>query len=593
LTQRDTRWLFVLGKLQPGVDVAAVRGHLETAAALMTRQWPDTHAGRGATFRLMSERNGELRGMAIGGAIGMGIIGLILLLACFNVANLLLARALERQRDMAIRAALGAGPARLMRLVVTEGLAIACLSGVLALLLAGWTQSLIGAFAMPIDVPQHIDFTPDRRVVGCIVSLIVIAGVLPGLWPAVAAARVNVSRVLAAQSVDSAGGRPSLLSRGLVAAQIAGSTAFLALAMLFVQSYVSRFGTDIGFARSIVVAEIDPASQAYTSDGTIRYVEAAMERAGAVPGVTAVALIDRAPFFIGFERETSVAATNTRCEGTGCPRVSTYMVSRRYFTTTGGQLVAGRDFAEGQAADEVIVNQPFADLFWPRGDGLGGTLRLGPDGRVATVVGIVGLARMRGLDRERPSLFLPIRPEHWQRGVSIVARTAVDPSSVVRPTSEAIAAIDPAVPVVSVKTMEQRMAVQLWPFRTLSAVFSICGVLALVLSVVGLAGVVMQTVSRRVREFGVRLSVGATPQDLAREVLTGGLRLLVPGLALGLLCAGGAARAAQSLFVGVNVLDPLLYLAVAVVQAAVVVIACLAPALRAARVDPLNALRSR
>ena len=223
LQARDARWLFMMGQLASGVSIAEAQGRLDAAAAAMAREWPETHHGRGARFRLFNEGNSELRAINSVGAVAMGIIGLVLLLACFNVANLLLARAVEREREMGIRAALGAKPGRLIRLVVTEGFVLASLSGALALLIASWTQSLVGAFAIPIAEPQHIDLTPDANVVGFVIALVMIAGVLPGVWPAIACARVNVTRVLGSQGANSAGGRPSPLRRWLVGAQIAGS----------------------------------------------------------------------------------------------------------------------------------------------------------------------------------------------------------------------------------------------------------------------------------------------------------------------------------------------------------------------------------
>ena len=243
------------------------------------------------------------------GAIGMGIIGLVLLLACFNVANLLLARAVERERDMGIRTALGAKPSRLMRLVVTEGFLIAALSGVVALLLAWWTQSFMSTFAIPIEQPQHIDLTPDRNVVLFIGMLILIAGVLPGLWPALSAARVNVLQVLGSQGANTVGARPAPLRRWLVGAQVAGSTMFLAIAALFVQSYSNILDVDLGFAGDrIVVAEFQPAQQGFDVDASQRYVESVTARVRALPGVAGVAFADRAPFFIGYDQEDAGVA---------------------------------------------------------------------------------------------------------------------------------------------------------------------------------------------------------------------------------------------------------------------------------------------
>lgn len=593
LQKRDARWLFVMGKLQADATPAQVQGLVDTAVAAMVRDWPDTHTGRGARFRMLGEGNTERRGLTIGAGIGMGIIGLVLLLACFNVANLLLARAVERERDMGIRAALGASPARLMRLVVTEGFVIAAVSGVLALVLAWWTQSIVTSFAIPIEQPQHIDLTPDRTVVGFIVGLVVIAGVLPGLWPAFAAARVNILGVLGSQGANAAGGRPSALRRGLVGAQIAGSTAFVTLAALLIQSYAYLGTADFGFARDhILVADFDPASNGYNTDRSRRYVDALRDRVRALPGVADVAIADHVPFFIGFERQTTVWPVGGSCDDGRCPKYPTYAVSPGYFRTMGIPLVDGRELDDRRGSTEVVINVPFARTQWPDGRGLGETIRIGAGGTLMTVVGITAKTHTRGLDRESPALFVPISPEHLEGGLTMVARTRGAPASIVRSFIDAATAVDPNVSMIAVKPMDERMAVQLWPFRTLSWMFSICGALAAILGTVGLAGVVIHAVSRRTREFGVRVSIGATPRDLVAEVLKSSAALLIPGLLTGLLLAAAAAQLARALFIGVNVLNPSIYLAVAFAHGIIVVVACIGPALRVSRLDPLIALRT-
>jgi len=604
LQARDTRWLFFLGRVLPETAMPAVQGQLETAAASMARDWPETHADRGARFRLFSERNNEFRGIAAGAAIGMSLIGLVLLLACFNVTNLLLARAVERERDMGIRTALGAKPWRLIRLVVTEGFVIASLSGLLALMLAWWTQSLVGAFAMPIEQPQHIELTPDFTVVGFIVLLVMIAGVLPGIWPALAAARVNVLSVLGSQGGNSAGGRPSPMRRWLVGAQIAGSTAFLAIAALFIQSIDRLVDLDLGFDRNrLILAEVHPASSGYDPGASARYVDSLVTRARALPGVSHVAVIDRAPFFIGFENLTPVSPDGGTCTDDACPKIATLAAGPGYFQTMGIAMAAGREFGSTDGTAAVVINQEFAKQQWPDGRGLGETIRLGrstrsarsgqgDEGAVFTVVGITALHRTRALDQGRPTLYFPIGSQHYETEVTIVARTAGDPAALVRPFVEAAQAVDANVPMVEIKTMAQRMGVVMWPFRTLSRIFSICGMLALILATVGLAGAVIHAVSRRQREFGVRLSIGATPRDLMTDVLGSSARLLVPGLVIGILLAASVAHLIQAIFLGVNVLNPATYLAVALIECATVLVACIGPALRAARVDPLVALRA-
>jgi predicted permease len=594
LQRRDQRWLFLLGRLRPGVEVPQVQGHIDGAVAAMAREWPDTHRQRGARFKPFSEGNSELRTLGTAAAVAMGIIGLVLLLACFNVANLLLARAVERERDLAIRAAIGAGAARLIRLVVAEGVLIACLAGASALVLAAWTQSLVGTFAIPIETPQHIDLRPDRRVVGFVLLLVLVAGVLPGLWPALSASRVDPLRVLGSQAGHTAGARPSRLRGWLVRAQIAGSTAFLAIAALFVQSYGQVSEADPGFKRDeLIVAEFEPAAHGRDADRAARYAEALGARVRALPGVASVALTDRAPFFLGFDRLTPVSSAASACGTGACPSYSTLAVGPGYFATMGIRLAAGREFEAERAAREAIVNQPLARILWTEeGRGVGETIHIGDHPVAVTVVGIASRAHTRGVNREQPTLYLPLDREDYEGTLSLVVRTAIPPALLVRPTIDAAQEVDPDVSLSSVKTMRERMAVQLWPFRTVSWLFSICGGLALVLATVGLAGVVIHAVSLRLREFGVRASLGATPRHLVADVLGGTARLLLPGLIAGLLLAMTAAHLARAAFVGVDVLNPLVYATVALAECAIVAAACLAPALRASRVDPLVALRS-
>lgn len=592
LEQRDTRWLFVMARLRDGSTPSQVAGLVEMASAQMVHDWPDTHKERTARFRMFDDGNSEMRSIGYGAAIGMGIIGLVLLLACFNVANLLLARAVERERDMGIRAALGARPARLMRLVVTEGFVIASLAGVLALVLAWWTQSLVTSFAIPIEEPQHIDMTPDITVVLFIGALIMIAGVLPGLWPAFSAARIDVLRVLGSQGANAVGARPSRMRRWLVGAQIAGSTMFLTVAGLFVQSYASLTTVDVGFARDrLALAAFSPASNGYDARRSAQFVTAFRDRVRALPGIADVAIIDNAPFFVGYDNMTVATPSGENCDGSSCRSYPAYGVSPGYFRTMGINVAEGRDFDEG-ASGQVVINRTLATTLWPDRDALGESLRIGVDGTPVTVIGITGPTRTRGLDRERPAIFTPLTPSHYERSLTLVARTTGGPSNLIRPIAEAAQGVDANVSMTSVKTMEQQMAVQLWPFRTMSWLFGICGSLALVLATVGLTAVVIHSVQRRIREFGVRLSIGATPHDLMRDVLMGSGRMLIPGVTIGLLLAAGAAQLARVMFVGVNVLNPLTYLVVALLQVVIVAVACLWPALRASRVDPLIALRS-
>ncbi len=593
LQATETRWLFLFGRPAPGVTRSAVQGRLDVVSADLTRDWAETHRTRGARFRMFSEGNSERRALGTGAIIGMSLIGLVLLLACFNVATLLLARGVERERDMGIRAALGGKPSRLIRLVALEGMWISVAAGLVAVGVASMTQALVTSFAMPIDQPQHIDFTLDGRTFLFIAILVAVAGVLPGLWPALAAGRLNVLDVLRSQGGGSASGRPSRLRRVLVGAQVAGSTAFLAIAALFVQSVSVLVDGDYGFDhRRLIVAELEPQSSGLDAAAAVRYVDGLAARARLLPGVTHAAVVDRAPFFIGFERLTPVWPAGTPCAADSCPKVATIAAGAGYFEAMGIAMAEGREFASATPSAEVIVNQPFAKQQWGSGRGLGEVLRLGEQGTPAVVVGITARHHTRALDREQPTLYVPLTSTGHAEGVTVVVRAADGPAPVVRALQDAAHDLDPAVSLESVKTMADRMAIPLWPLRTMRSVFGICGFLALLLATAGLASLVIHAVNRRLREFGVRASIGASPGDLRRHVLGDALRLFVPGVIAGVLLAAVVAQLVRAIFLGVNVLNPATYLIVAILEAVVVLVACLAPARRAARVDPLIALRS-
>jgi hypothetical protein len=361
---------------------------------------------------------------------------------------------------------------------------------------------------------------------------------------------------------------------------------------LLAQSYLGLTAADYGFDKDhLVVAQFNPASHGYDADRSQRYLDALLARVRALPGVASAAAIDNAPFFVGFDRVTPVWPDNGTCTDDKCPKVPTLAAGPGYFQTMGVAMVAGHEFEPGSGDDEVVVNQPFAKQQWPDGRGLGETFRVST-GTSYRVVGITAKTHTRGLDREQPTIYFRLGAGGYEEGVTLVARTTVDPLTLVRSVAEAAHDVDPNVSMQAVKTMAQQMAVQLWPFRTVSWMFTICGGLALILATVGLAGVVIHAVNQRLREFGVRVSLGATPRDLVADVLRGSALLLLPGLMIGAILAGSVARLLQAAFVGVNVLNPITYATVALFECAIVCVACIGPALRASRVDPLIALRS-
>ena len=410
LQREDERWLGLIGRLADGVSIPEVDARLQAAAASVARERPQTHARLTARFALMSERVPEVRALAWFAAAGMAAVGLVLLIACFNVANLLLARAVERQRETSIRAAIGASRSRIVRQYITEGLVLAALAGIAAVVVAMWSQRLVGAFAIPIAEPQRVNLAPDFRVIGFIVLMAVCAGVLPSIAPALQGARLDLSRALSAQGDGWRGGHLSTVRQALMLVQIAGSTAFLVVAVLFVQSFAWAGRADPGFeTERAIVMSIDPSAQGYDPDRARLTVNRLLDRLRALPGISTAAVATRLPLYIGYPRLTDVSETTQPCASGGCPRVDTYGIGDRYFETMNVPMRRGREFDAESADDSAIVNETFAERWFPGVDPIGRIVLLGPSGQRRVIVGVSGNAVQRGFQEgARPALFLPL-----------------------------------------------------------------------------------------------------------------------------------------------------------------------------------------
>lgn len=595
LEQDTTRWLTMFGRLAPGVTIAEIDVRLKTGADAIAKEWPKTHAGRTARFRLFKDRHPEAAGLAWIAAAGMAAVGLVLLIACFNVANMLLARAIERRREMAIRTALGASRLRIVRQQITESLLLAMLAGLSAAVVAIWAQELMSVFAIPVPMPQRVNLTPDYRVMLFVAVMVVAAGILPALAPALQATKLNLVTALSAQGHSGSGGRPSPARQGLMIVQVAGSTAFLIVAALFGQSFIWTANIDPGFETERAIAlSLDPSAHGHTPESARVTIDGVVERLRSVPGIEGVAVASRIPFYIGFARLTEVADGEQQCANEGCPTVDTYAIGPTYFATMGIPVVRGREFeAASSEPNGVVINEVFAKRWFPSGNAVGQTLRIGDLGEPRVVIGVSRQTLLRGFpERAAPALYLPIASSDYESAVAIVVRTTGDPSPLVRAVAEAVYQVDSKVPLMSLRTMTEVLELPRWPWRTASLFFGVCGVLALLLATTGLVAVMSHAVNQRMREFGVRVAVGATSRQLLRDVIGSGLRVVAPGVAVGLVAAVLLSRAVRSMLVGVGLADPMTYIAIALLQAVIALAACLVPARRAMRVDPLVALRS-
>lgn len=594
LTSRETQWLTVAGRMKAGVTAAQAQADLRGIMAQLAQAYPATNARRSASFLPMINGVPELRRLARVAWIGLAVVGIVLLIACFNVAGLLLARATERQREIGVRAALGASRGRILRQLLVEGIVLASISGAAALILAAWSADLLAAFSLPSPIPQRLHIGIDGRMIAFTCALVAIAGIVPALLPAVQASRSDVRTIIASQSAASTG--RSRLRSIFVFAQIAGSTLFLAAALLFVRSFWNTASFEPGFdVDHTLVLELTPASFGYDAPRAAGLFAALIDRVRGLNGVAAAALADRAPMSVGFPKTVDVARTLDECAGTRCRTATEFGVSSDHFAALGLPLRAGRELTALEVRSEapvVVVGEAMADALWPQGDAVGQSLRVGRERRLVQVIGVAADVKEMYSSAPRWYLYRPLRASEYAERVAVIVRASGDPGSLTASVRQQVQALDATLPVVAVSTSRERMKLPSWPVRTAAGFLMVCGGLALVLATVGLFGVTFYTVSQRTREFGVRVALGATPERLLTLVLREGLLLALPGVAAGIALALLAVRFASWMLVGIGAADVPTYLVAASLQTAVALLACLLPAVKAMRADPMIALRT-
>jgi predicted permease len=582
------------GLLKPGVSGAEAQADLAAIAAHLSATYPDTNARRGVRFYPMPEGHPELREVAPAVWLAMSAVGLVLLIACFNVTALLLARAAERRREIAVRAALGATRWRIVRQLVTEGLVLSSISGAAALVLANWSSRLLSAFSLPSPIPQRLHLSIDARLVAFTVLLAGIAGVLPALVPALKATAGSVMASMRLESTSGTGAS-SHTRKAFVMAQIAGSTVFLGTAMIFLRAFLaaSSFSPGVDMTHPLIV-EMQPSLYGYDAERSRVLADRIVSRLSALPGVSAVSIADRVPFFVGYPKTQEASLPSADCTAAPCPKVTAYAVAPGHFAALGIPLRAGRDFTPDEIRSHraVIVDETMAQQYWPSGSALGQALRVGRAG-IVEVVGVAASVSYRGPQAApQPVLYRPFGGAEFADPFSIIVRATGDPLALAAPVREALHALAPSVPLQQVHTMRDRYDMPLWAARTATGLFGICGVLALLLATAGLFGVTYLTANQRTREFGVRIALGARAADIMRLVLGEGLAMCVPATAVGLVLAAATGRLLARSIVGVRLSDPSTYAIVAIVEVAVALLACALPARRAARSAPMAALRA-
>jgi predicted permease len=596
LTDRGSRWLMVMGRLKPGATVAQTQARVATIAGQLARGYPQTNEQLGVEVYSLTRSPYSLRQtMRPALAMLMAVVVLVLLIACANIANLLLARATSRRKEIAVRMALGASRKRLVQQLLTESLALASLGGLSGLLLAFWTARSLKAFLPPFGLATSFDISPDAHVFGFTLVVTVITGLLFGLAPALQASRPDLVATLKDDSgVGGRSQRRFSLRYLLVVAQMALSVLALVGAGLFVRSLWLAQKADPGFnSDGVVLASFDPFLNSYNETRGREFYRRLVERVEATAGMQSVSLARRLPLTLSGIAFAAVAIEGYTPGHDEDIRINYETVGPKYFQTMGIQLVRGRDFNERdneRAPGVVVINETMAHRYWPGGEALGKRLKLGKDW--LEIVGVAGEVKQRRLNEPpQPFLYLPLLQD-YRSNMILVARTTLELGAALQVVQNVVAALDPNMPIFDVKTLNEHIGVSLFLPRMAATLLSLFGLLALLLAAIGLYGVMSYAVSQRTREIGIRISLGARRRDVLKLIMGQGLILSLIGIGAGLAAALGVTQLIAHLLYRVSATDPATFTLIALLLTGVALAACYIPARRATRVDPMIALRN-
>jgi putative ABC transport system permease protein len=529
----------------------------------------------------------------------LGAVGVVLLVACANLANLLLARATARERELAIRASLGASAGRVARQLLVESALLSLGGALIGLVIATWISRVLGSFALE-RLPHLQTVGIDGRVIVFAGGLSVLTALLFGLAPALRSSRLDLQSALREGSRGSHGTLNRRVSNGFVIGQVALSVVLLVASGLLVRSFANLINQETGFnPENVVVARAVAGGTAYQSDTSVRQLFSRLEeKLRARRELSSVALSSTAPFSSGEHQRLYFIEGKPRAPGEPDLVMSIRSVTPGYFSAIGTPLVEGRAFTDNDRLGSelvAIVDESLAQLEWPngRGDAIGKRIRFqnSPNEPWRTVVGIARSIKHGDLAKAPDRyVYLPFaQATQWR--MDIVARSTLAPASVATLLRREMANVDPAIPLFDVHTVQEAVSASLDVQRLLFQLLIAFAIAAMLLAAVGLYGVMVLNVTMRFREFGVRMALGASPAALLRSVVRGGLVLAVAGIAVGLAGAMAAARLVRALLFGVSATDPVTYVAVAGVLGLVVLLASYLPARRAASADPLVALR--
>jgi putative ABC transport system permease protein len=590
LPQRGNSFLEVMGRLAGGASLARAQAGASVVAARLATAYPRTNEGRG-TVVLPLWKNGASGVLMPVMATLMAVVGVVLLIACANLAGLLLARAAGRQREVAVRLAIGASRGRLVRQFLMESLLLAFAGGAAGLALSYWTAGLLSLFVPPTPFPVAFVARVSPSVVIFSIAVTLATAIVFGLVPAIRASRPEIAVTLKDAAATAA--PKGRLRQTLVVAQVALSAVLLICAALFVRSLARAETIDPGFTlRQGLVASIDLLPNGYDEARGVVFFQEVLQRLSALPEVRAATLATAMPLDIGSGSDMSVRIDGYQPRDGQDPHTYYNRVGPRYFETMGIPIVRGRAIDDRDVAGKpiaLVVNETMARRYWPGRDPIGSRVDFGSG--PAVVIGVARDGKYSRLNEEPRSYTYIALYQYFRPDALVEVRTSGDPTRVLPAIQREIRSLDPALPLFDIRTIEEHMQLSVFIPKMAGTMLGLFGSLALLLAVVGLYSVIACTVAERTREIGIRVALGAGRAEILRLIVGQGMVLTGTGLALGLVLAAGAAQVLKSQLIGLGAGDAMSFGLTTGVLVAAALAACLIPARRAAALDPLRALR--
>lgn len=602
LTSRNHNTLEVFARLKPNVSIKEAETAMTTIAQRLNQVYPDER-NKNTTVVVKPEIEGryqEASGVIkLGSTMALIVVGLVLLTACANVANLLLARATERQKEIGVRIAIGASRLRLFRQLLAESVLLALFGGVLGLLLAYWLTDLMQSLIPPLPynfIPNFFALDSKVLIFSLVISLA--TGLIFGLFPALYSSKPDVVPILKGESGAMIGtSRQLSLKSLLVITQIALSLIVLVCAGLFIKSFRNAQKIDPGFeVKNKMLFSINPTLLGYDDEKCRTFYKQLTERVESLPGVKSASVIQRLPLSDGSSSTGPVVkeGDSTPKPGDGIESL-TIVIGSKYFATLNIPLIAGRDFDSRDKADAprvAIINEELARLLWGKDNAIGKRFRVGDENNNRIeVIGVVKNGKYRSLsENPRPFLFFPMTQSSG-RGMTLVVSSTGDAKNLVNPIREEAKAIDSRIPLFNIKTMDEHLTYAYMGVR-MGATFALAfGLTALFLAATGLYSLMSYMVSQRTREIGVRMALGAQRFDVLKLITGQGMRLVIIGVAIGMIASFAVNRVLSSLLIGVGKSDVTTFIFISLLLFVIALVACYLPARRATKVDPLSALR--